>query len=86
MLVNISFDSLGWNALHCGIDAKVRRKNEIARVLSKNFRVLIRKRGIRVRNPGVWRMKSNKGHICTFTTFPQFPHKTDLNFYFFVGI
>ena len=28
MLVNISFDSLGWNALHCGIDAKVRRKNE----------------------------------------------------------
>ena len=27
MLVNISFDSLGWNALHCGIDAKVRRKN-----------------------------------------------------------
>ena len=34
MLVNISFDSLGWNALHCGIDAKVRRKNDKQKNLS----------------------------------------------------
>ena len=37
MLVNISMIPKGGNALRCGIDAKVRRKNEIARDLRKNF-------------------------------------------------
>ena len=58
MLVNISMIPEGGNALRCGIDAKVRSKNEIARKKGRNFQVLIRKAGIYGRNPGVWRMKS----------------------------
>ena len=50
-------DSQRRNALRCGIDAKVRRKNEIARDLKKKIRVLIRKQGIQGRNPRVWRIK-----------------------------
>ena len=54
-------DSLRRNPIRCGIDAKVRRKNEMARVLAKNFLVFIRNQGIRVRKSGVWRMKSKIG-------------------------
>ena len=57
MLVNISLDSLRRNPIRCGIDAKVRRKNEIARDLKKKFWVLIRMQGILGRNPSVWRIK-----------------------------
>ena len=37
MLVNIFVDSLRRIPIRCGIDAKVRRKNEIARVLTNFF-------------------------------------------------
>ena len=46
MLTIFSSDSLSRNALRCGIDAKVRSKNEIARKKGRNFQVLIRKAGI----------------------------------------
>ena len=76
MLTIFSFDSLSRNALRCGIDAKVRSKNEIARVLRDFFRVLIRKVGIYGQNIGVWRMKPlfillcEKEHVDFFFRTP----------------
>ena len=58
MLVSISYDSLSRNALRCGIDAKVRSKNECASKKREKIHQLIRKAGISERNTRFWRMKS----------------------------